>query len=262
MRFVLVMLLVLLMNNSALIAQEYQLGKPIIHVKGGEFFKKKALVIFDFRLAETALRFTTDGSEPTTTSSLYKKSIPIKNSSILKVKAFKNGFLPSETVTTKLIQLGERVEKAMIRPEASKAYPGNGAATLIDQQAGSLNFRDGNWLGYNQGPIIITLDLGEIKTVNEVIVSALTSAGSWIMPPTSIVIRGSFDGAHFMIDKEMNIPLLQQNDPSGKAYYNLALSGVKYRYIELLINPLSNLPDWHPGKGNAAWVFLDEIIIH
>lgn len=262
MRFILATALMLILSNYTSIAQEYQLGKPIIEVKKGEFFKKKAWVTIDFRLAGTELRFTRDGSEPTATSSLYKKPIPIKNSSTLKVKAFKDGFLPSETVTTKLIQLGAHIENVMIRPEASKMYAGNGAATLTDQQAGSLNFRDGNWLGYNKGPITIILDLGKIKTVNEVIVSTLTSAGSWVMPPTSIVVRRSLDGAHFRVDKEMEIPVFRQNDPSGKVYYNIILSGFKSRYIELTINPLTTLPDWHPGKGNAAWIFLDEIIIN
>ena len=262
MRFIFALGLILLMSHSNMMAQEYQLSKPIIQVKKGELFKKKALVSVDFRLADTELRYTTDGSEPRATSSLYKKSIRIKSSSTFKVKAFKNGFIPSETVTTKLVQLGAKIENAMIRPEPSKSYAGNGAATLTDQKAGSLNFRDGNWLGYNKGPIVITLDLGKNKTVNEVIISTLTSAGAWIMPPTSIVVRRSLDGAHFRVDKEIDIPVFQQNDPSGKVYYNISPSGFKSRYIELTINSLSTLPDWHPGKGNAAWVFLDEIIIN
>lgn len=262
MRFVLALGVTLLMSHSNMMAQEYQLGKPIIQVKEGELFKKKALVTVDFRLADTELRYTTDGSEPTANSSLYKKSIRVKKSSTLKVKAFKDGFISSETVVTKLVQLGAKVEQAMIRPEPSKSYAGNGAATLTDQKAGSLNFRDGNWLGYNKGPVVIILDLGKNKDMNEVIVSTLNSAGAWIMPPTSIVVRRSLDGAHFRVDKEMDIPVFQQNDPSGKTYYNIKLSGFKSRFIELTINPLSTLPDWHPGKGNAAWVFLDEIIIN
>lgn len=254
--------LLLLAICSGLAAQEYQLSKPIIRIAEGPFFKKQAIVTTDFRLEGAQLYYTLDDSEPTKNSKRYKKAIKVKTSSTFKVKAFKDGFQPSETVSTKLIQLGEGIEKALIRPAPSATYAGNGASTLTDQQAGSLNFRDGNWLGYNQGPIFITLDLGKNKSVNEVIVSTLTSAAAWIMPPTAIEVRGSLDGVHFTIDMEIDIPDFQQHDPSGKVYYNLALSGAKYRSIEIAIYPLTKLPNWHPGKGNAAWVFLDEIIIN
>ncbi|MBO3699542.1 chitobiase/beta-hexosaminidase C-terminal domain-containing protein [Roseivirga sp. E12] len=246
----------------ALHAQEYQLAKPLIKVEGGPFFEKQAMVVADFRLEGAKLFYTLDSSEPSEKSKRYRKAIKIKTGSTFKVKAFKEGFIPSETVTTELVQLREKVVSATVSPEPSKTYAGDGAKTLADRQGGSLNFRDGNWLGYNEGPITITLDLGEVKPVNEVIISTLTSSGSWIMPPTSISVRGSFDGIHFIGKQELDIPRLKQEDPSGKAYYKLSLSEAKYRFIELVISPLDKLPSWHPGKGNAAWVFLDEIIIN
>lgn len=253
--------ILLLAIGGHLTAQEYQLSKPLVKMDAGGFFEKKARVTFDFRLEGVSLYYTLDGTEPTEESHRYKKKLTIRKSSTLKVKAFKDGFLPSETVTTKLLQLGEKIEDALIRPEPNKAYSGNGAATLTDQQAGSLNFKDGNWLGYNKGPIIVTLDLGHFKPVNEIVISTLTSAGSWIMSPTSIVAYGSLDGAHFIKKHELSIPLQKQNAPSGKVYYSLPLLGLKYRAVQLVITPLGSLPDWHPGKGNAGWLFLDEIII-
>lgn len=246
--------------GSMLAAQEYQLSKPLVKVEGNGFFIKKATVIFDFRLEGATLFYTLDGSEPTQQSTGYKKAISIRKSSTLKVRAFKAGFSPSETVTTTLHKLGERIAAVEITPSPANTYAGSGAITLIDQQAGSVNFRDGKWLGFNEGPINVTLDLGKVKKSNEVLISTLTTASSWIMPPESVSVAFSTDGQSFEQGPELDIPAHQQTDPSGKTDYQITLNQ-KCRYIQIVITPLSDLPDWHPGKGNAGWVFLDEIII-
>lgn len=250
-----------LLCGGFLSAQEYQLSKPLIKVDGGGFFAKKARVILDFRLEGSSLRYTLDGTEPTEASKCYKKALTVKNSGVLKVKAFKNGFLPSETITTEVHKLGWKIEAIALSPDPAKSYAGDGSNTLIDQQAGSLNFRDGKWLGYNKGPITITLDLGKARKVKEVLVSTLTAAGAWIMPPTTIKSMLSTDGQQFTDGPELEIGIQKQTDPSGKVYYHINTAGEKCRYIKLVIEPLKKLPEWHPGKGNAGWVFLDEIII-
>lgn len=255
-------LLLLATISFALSGQEYQLSKPLVKVESGSFFEKRATVVLDFRLENAEVRFTLDGSEPTESSPLYETPIGIKKSSKLKAKAFKNGFLPSETVSTELIKLGKKIKSVEISPDASKSYPGNGSATLIDQRAGSLNFRDGNWLGYNFGPVTITIDLGKKKGIQEVILSTLTSSGSWIMPPHAIQSFFSQDGKTFEEGQTLTILTPKDHTSGGKSYYKVQNEAGKVRYVKLVIQPLKELPNWHPGKGNAAWMFLDEIIIN
>lgn len=246
---------------SMLSAQEYQLSKPLIKIDGGGFFKKKARIEMDFRLEGSSLHYTLDGTEPTEASKRYKKALTVKKSSIIKVKAFKSGFLPSETISTEVHKLGYKTEAIRLTPEPAGTYAGNGSNTLTDQQAGSLNFRDGQWLGYNKGPLTITLDLGQAKKTEEILVSTLTAAGAWIMPPTSISSQFSTDGQQYAEGPSLDIAEQKQTDPSGKVYYSLHTDGEKFRYIRLVIQPLKKLPGWHPGKGNAGWIFLDEIIV-
>ena len=255
-----IFVLVLIISNT-LIGQEYQLSKPLVKMQDGGFFDKEAQVSFDFRLADSELRYTLDGSEPSQQSHLYKKPIAVTQSCIIKVKAFKKGFRPSETVVAQLQKMGHTVQAIKISPEPSEAYAGEGGSTLINRRAGSMNFRDGQWLGYNKGAVTLDLDLGKSENVKEIMVSTLTSAGAWIMPPASIEFMTSTDGITFESISTLDISALQESDPSGKAYYNHKLSGTSLQYIRLIIQPLSSLPEWHPGKGTPGWLFLDEIII-
>lgn len=30
--------------------------------------------------------------------------------------------------------------------------------------------------------------------------------------------------------------------------------------LRISVNPLPRLPQWHPGQGDKAWVFIDEVL--
>ena len=259
MRLISICFLMILCSHAG--AQEYQLSKPIVNVENNGFFQDQADVSLDFKLDGATLRYTLDGSEPRRSSKRYKNALTFNEHGILKVKAFKKGFLPSETVSYELLKVEERIKKIEITPLPNERYAGNGGLTLTDLQAGSLNIRDGNWLGYNSGPVTMTIDLGKLDQLKEVVLSSLSSPGSWIMPPESVEIFFSSDVSSFVKMSEVRILPLTKIESSKKVYYSISAGNRKTRYIKLIIKPMSELPDWHPGKGNAAWFFMDEIII-
>lgn len=81
--------------NNSLTAGE-RLQKPGVSLQSGRY--GAALGIrFSHPRSGVAVRYTTDGSEPTERSALYDKPVTIDKTMVLKAKAFKNGFLPSET---------------------------------------------------------------------------------------------------------------------------------------------------------------------
>jgi hypothetical protein len=34
------------------------------------------------------------------------------------------------------------------------------------------------------------------------------------------------------------------------------------KYIKIIATPVGKLPAWHPGKGDKAWIFIDEILVN
>lgn len=44
--------------------------------------------------------------------------------------------------------------------------------------------------------------------------------------------------------------------------HSLAFDPVKARYVRVSLQPENSMPDWHPGKGKPAFIFVDEIEIN
>lgn len=68
--------------------------------------------------------------------------------------------------------------------------------TIVDGKRGSIDFQDKRWLGFNGDDVVVTLDLGEIKTVQEVLIGFLQQQGSWIFLPKAVRVFASSDSVN------------------------------------------------------------------
>jgi hypothetical protein len=73
-----------------------RLDNPDLPLKSGRYSGAQILTMLS-KYAESEIRFTLDGSEPTATSTLYAGAISITKTTTVKAKIFKAGFLPSKT---------------------------------------------------------------------------------------------------------------------------------------------------------------------
>ncbi len=81
-------------NNSY--AADERLEKPGISLPSGRYGAALGLR-FTHKRSGVTVRYTTDGSEPTERSRRFEKNVDVLKTTVLKAKAFKKGFLPSET---------------------------------------------------------------------------------------------------------------------------------------------------------------------
>ena len=255
-----VLCLFLLLTGFGLNAQEYQLSKPLVKIEGDQFFEKRTSIRCEFRLKGASIHYTLDGKEPTSSSPRYRGPIKVKWAKTIKVKAFKEGFIPSETVVHQVFRVKEKPAFVKLSPEPKPPYDAQMSETLTNLKAGSFNFRDGEWIGYNEGPVTIDVDLGRPMGKTFVTLSTLVSPGSWIMNPDRITVAFSNDGISWEGQKELKVEPVEEGDAALKQFYEV-LIGRAYRYTRFVVYPIASLPDWHPGKGNAGWVFIDEVFI-
>ena len=252
-------------NGSPQFAQEqqFQLAPPILeHTE--VFFQKSTNIQLHLGQENAQIRYTLDGSEPNLQSTLYQSPINLQQTALLKVKAFHDCCLPSETLSRQFFKVNQALEvkTAKLTHPPHSSYPGSGAMGLLDLKKGSSNFREKHWMGFLGKEVELNIELEETVILDRLTASILGAPEAWIFLPESMEVAISEDGENFM-------PIAQQvgfsateDMPKGMQFLTAKFAPQQTRFIKILIKNQPAIPSWHPGKGKAAWLFVDEILLH
>lgn len=195
-------------------------------------------------------------------SKIYSEPFALNKSAILETKAFKNGDLYGEAISTQLT-FHKGLSKAIeYKSDYSKWYTAGGDYGLVDGLTGTINFRDGHWQGFSGQDVEVQLDLETKKKIHQISANFYQYNNAWIFLPTTIEIYGSKDGQKWkqIGDIEPDI----KAEERGKHIFNASIALKKkkaFRYIRLVAKNIKNVPDWHEAAGSEAWIFMDEIIV-
>lgn len=151
--------------------------------------------------------------------------------------------------------------------QPSPSYSADGYITLIDGQMGSFDHRNGQWLGWNDPAVKGTITFTSPKKMSEVIFNFLVTPGPWIFPPKAI--RLSWYDHKGKKESLVEVPVqrfdkYEQNlsmDLRIRYHARFKWSAKKVKMVTFEIVNYGLLPDWHPGAGSKAWIFMDELII-
>ena len=105
-----------------------QLAKPQVENER-VLLADSTIFSLDFRLKNTIITYTTDGSEPTRYATKYSSPITVTSASVMLAKAFHAGFLPSETLRLEAIAQGTKIDSIAV-PTAQKPYTAQLGKTL------------------------------------------------------------------------------------------------------------------------------------
>lgn len=202
------------------------------------------------------IRYTTDGGIPSLKSALYGKPIVISNSTEINAAAFRkdgsHGFVRKASYTK--AKYGISLSAA-----PDERYSAKGPLTLVDGKLGSTNFDDGNWIGINGKDLTATIDLGQTKEVSDFSIQYFEDTKSWIFRPQMVEFEYSADGINYTPIFRMTYDkLLEENEQIIKLSFHYVCFA---RYIRVKTINYGKLPDFHPAKGEPAWLFMDEISI-
>ena len=230
---------------------------PIIKAASDVFFETLNIELSHLD-TDVKMYYTTDGSTPDESSTLYTAPFDINESSDVMVVAIKDG-KKSNIVegNFKKIAAGRTIK---IENKYNSQYEAGGDIALIDYQRGSNNFRVGTWQGYHGVDLIATVDLSEVQEINRLAGSFLQDQKSWIFMPKQVEFFVSNDGKNFKsvgvvkntISQETEEPVLHEFDINKK---------LSARYIKMIAKKIDACPDWHVGAGEPGWIFCDEIVM-
>jgi len=151
-------------------------------------------------------------------------------------------------------------KKYTIKTKASQRYPGGSQYALTDGFLGSLEFTDESWMGFHGDDLEVIIDLDEVKEITSIELGFLSNQASWIFGPKSIEMMSSSDNKNFVSLDFKDYGDFSKDLTVDRRSYQYQ-GAIKAQFIKLIASNIGTCPDWHPGKGEPAWIFVDEIII-
>lgn len=208
----------------------------------------------------TDIRYTTDGTEPTISSTLYSEPLVINEPTMLKAIIIRGDSIYSKKSSSRYIGMHKGIGKKITYNSAySSQYKAAGDSTLNDGFTGSTDLND----GYNQGiankDMDIVYDLGESTAFTSVMSTFIQSIGTWVYYPSALIVYSSEDGSNFTEVGRTDVEFDTETQLSRKT---LEVKGnFKGRYVRVVaVNPITPAP--LPGAGGKNFIFVDEVFVN
>lgn len=224
-------------------------------------FDNKSIDISLKTFDNAPIYYSLDGTEPTENSTKYEELIQLKTTTQLKAIAFrKDG---KSKLFDKTFNFNKATMKDIsLHSTTHPSYTYKGAGTLINGRRGGNSHNNGEWLGFLGTDFHAEIDLGELMDISMASTGILSSPSSWIFAPKKYVVEISEDGETFTQVFEEEYPDITPTNPAhGIVDLTAQFDTQKARFVRLTIVSTQPIPDWHPGKGGRAFLFVDEIII-
>jgi len=235
--------------------------KPPLIIIDNDIFTDSVLVEFKINFRGVDLFYTLDGTVPDSTSLKYSEPFHLTQTVDIQVIAKKEGWGISPPAEKTVVRAKYQVANVKLNKQPHDRYKAGGALSLVNFKKGTINFTEGEWLGYEKSNMTATLDMGKKLEVSNVSVSALESTGSYIFFPKQINISISVDGKKFKKVAKKTIPTTAGPEPPLIKNFTLPFENQNARFIKVEVK--SNLvnPSWHPAPGASCWIFVDEIMV-
>lgn len=210
--------------------------------------KKQIDVLLDAEKYPAEIRYTTDGTVPTSSSSLYKGTIVVKDSAYIKAALFKEGQLQGAP-TEKKVDYHRGINKPI--HYISKLYSGymaGGMNALLDGYRGGLTYLDGRWQGY-LNDLDCVVDMEQATDLHKVSIRFMQLIGPGVYQPGEVELLTSEDGENFT--SQGIVSTTKSNKDPELSFQEYTFNGNwKARYIRLKATEM-----------NKGFLFADEIVI-
>ena len=220
-------------------------------------------VEFTFHTAgEAGIRYTVDGSEPTAGSQLYEAPFVVsERPATVKAAVFRDG--KDSGIYSRDILAGKAYHRPLhVNTEKAWNYRWQPDESLVDGLRGGTNFNSDSFVAWNEEPMDVTIDMGEdAQAYSSVTICILVDKLNYIFAPSSVEVSLSDDGESFDSVAHLDVITDRPSDPDCLREIPVSFRESNARYIRVKAPVVNPIPDWHPGRGHSAFVFVDEIVV-
>ncbi|NNC70293.1 MAG: chitobiase/beta-hexosaminidase C-terminal domain-containing protein [Flavobacteriaceae bacterium] len=213
----------------------------------------------DLHLKNVSIHYTSDGQSPTRSSLIYNEPIKVIKPSVYKFRAFHSDWKPSEITTVEFYKKGHIPSEIIWNSKENAHYKGQGKETLINGKKASIDFRDPQWVGFDS-IVSVNVIFDKLTMIKSIDIGYLKDQQSWIFPPKDIELivqtpKNTFEKLQFKGE------VLKEMEERAMKNLNVDINK-EVKSIQFTIQNVQALPEWHEGKGNKAWLFMDELIFN
>ena len=215
-------------------------------------------------IKDKEIRFTTDESEPKSTSLVYNDPFKINALKTIKAAIFdKNGNQLGQVFEQKITLHKGVGEKITLNTPPNEAYNAGGKQALINGISGSSSrYGDKEWLGFSEKDVEITIDFDKQTKLNSIATRFYNGNGQWIYAPKEVNLE-------IKLTNGKTISLKNKVKRTDSLLVNFSLKDFipesensKVDQIKIIIPNYGIIPENKQGAGHKAWTFIDEIIIN
>jgi hypothetical protein len=209
--------------------------------------------------ANAEIYYTLDGTTPRITSKKYSTPFTISNNCTLKAITVAGGF-PSQAIL-RMYTFVNGIKSAVLTTHPNTKYPGQGVSGLFDGLIGSSNPTNKQWMGYEGDDFEVTIDLGELKLVNNLGIDVLQLPENWIFLPEKVEFYSSLDGKTYTL---LNTFYPAETDDirlDGPVMLARNFDNLHTQFIRIKATNIGTCPATHPGEGKKAWLLISEVEI-
>jgi len=209
----------------------------------------------EIHMDKLSIGYEASEKTPTETSIKLHTSIYVTKAGVHTFRAFHPNWKSSDVTSIKLYKKGFIPNKIKWLTSASDQYRGQGELTLINNEKASLLFRNTQWIGFD--PIEkASVSFPQRTYIESLTIGYLIDPKSWIFPPKKVTLyfndKDSIYIDNSVLTEKEIVKLDDIKIPINKELKTLIIK----------VTNVQKLPDWHAGKGNKAWLFMDEWIFN
>ena len=206
------------------------------------------------------IRYTLDGSVPTSRSPLYKDTLVIDKTCVLTAMAVRDDVEPKYFV--KSFNFHKAVGCPIVSSNAPhKSYTYSFPDNLLDGIRAAEVYKSGEWAGWRTKPFEVVIDMEEAEAYSSVTLGTLVVKASYILAPLYVTVSTSLDGVNFEEVARKDIEPVKDGVDDSTLDIELTFPETSARYLKVCAGAVPALPDWHFAPGRPGNLFIDEVIV-
>lgn len=229
---------------------EYNPSTKLIPFMNVDTEAKQIGITLESEISQPIIYYTTDGTEPTTASNLYKGEFFVKGSATIAAAVFQDGKI-TDPILLKQVDYHQAIGKSVeYHKPWNKSYPAGDAGSMTDGYRGGESYNDGIWQGFTND-LDVTVDMGEKTPLNSISATFMQAAGPGVFMPEYLEVSISEDGENFesVLRIENDIPATEKQKVVKD--FKGSLEGKEARFIKVVA------PNVQRG-----FLFVDELVIN